>query len=482
MRGSRPRRLGAKVAPRGSDVTLDELTGGLPPPRRIEGARARLRADLARSGRKLVVLDDDPTGTQTVHGVKVYMDWSEGTLEGALQAADSAFYVSTNSRSLAPDEAESLAALIGRNLRDAARRLGAEVLVASRSDSTLRGHFPVEVSALASALYGAVDGVILAPCFFEAGRYTVGDVQWVETAGELVEAHRTEFARDRAFGYRSSDLKEWVAEKSAGAIPSSRVISIRLDLLRSGGEDYVAEALARSKDGSPIIANAACYEDLEILAGAVARVESAGKRFIYRTAASFVKARAGIEDRPFLTREETQAGAGPGLVVVGSYIGKTTRQVKALLDAGLARGVELGVDELDDGRSAEGEVARVAREAASVLSSGSSVAVYTSRTLRETSDSIAAGKTVMSALCDAVRRIDARPSWIVAKGGITSIEIARSALRAATAEVLGQIASGVSVWRTGPPAVWGEVPYVVFPGNVGGDEALLDVVRALSGR
>ena len=108
----------------------------------VEALRAALAAQASPS---LPVVDDDPTGTQTVHGVAVRADWAD--LSGELRSDKSCFYLLANTRAL--DEAAAVARNreIGRELRRGGPRL-----VVSRSDSTLRGHFPAEVDALADGL------------------------------------------------------------------------------------------------------------------------------------------------------------------------------------------------------------------------------------------------------------------------------------------------------------------------------------------
>ncbi len=88
----------------------------------------------------------------------------------------------------------------------------------------------------------------------------------------------------------------------------------------------------------------------------------------------------------------------------------------------------------------------------------------------------------MAGLCDVVSAIEGRPGFLVAKGGITSIEIARRALQCPEAEVLGQALKGVPVWRLGAGSKWSDVPYVVFPGNVGDEAALANVTGMLLGK
>src|SRR3989304_3412873 len=126
-------------------MTLSELLANQPPVRKIPDARGHIRRALIDSGKRLVVIDDDPTGMQTVQDVPVFMDWSVGTLRKAIASGEPVFFVSVNSRSLGPPDATALALEVGRNLREATERENAEILLASRSDSTLRGHYPYEV-------------------------------------------------------------------------------------------------------------------------------------------------------------------------------------------------------------------------------------------------------------------------------------------------------------------------------------------------
>lgn len=474
-------------------MNLAERLAALPPPRVVAGARRALRDGLLRSRTKLVVVDDDPTGTQTVHGVRVFTDWSGPILAAALARPEPLFYVSTNSRSLPGKDAEGLAHELGHNLRAAALQAGVRVIAASRSDSTLRGHYPSEVEALAAELAdhpggtggprgtGSLDGVILVPAFFDAGRYTIDNVHWVDMGGTLVPAHETESARDPDFGFAHGDLREWVQEKTGGRIPADRVRCISIDLLRREGPGGVTALLEQARDGIPIVANAACDEDLEVLALGVQEAEARGKRFIYRTSASFVKVRGGVEDRPLLTRAEMGVGPGAGLVIAGSYVARTTAQIDALAKSGKITPIEISVPLLVAEGSHDAEVERVSRAAGAAMAGGAHVLVFTTRTRQSARDFLAAGRRVMAGLCGVVSSIGDRPGFVVAKGGITSIALARTALGCSEAEVLGQVLKGVPVWRLGAGSKWNDVPYVVFPGNVGEETSLLEVVDLLSG-
>ena len=107
-------------------MKLSEIMASQPPVRHIPDARRQIRKSLVDSGKRLVVIDDDPTGVQTIHGVSVFMDWSVEVLRKAIVSQEPVFFISTNSRSLNPVETQNLSLEVGRNLREAARLEGAE--------------------------------------------------------------------------------------------------------------------------------------------------------------------------------------------------------------------------------------------------------------------------------------------------------------------------------------------------------------------
>jgi uncharacterized protein YgbK (DUF1537 family) len=442
-----------------------------------------IQASVRASGAKVVVLDDDPTGTQTVHGVPVLTTWTVAALRAELETELPACYLLTNSRSMVPDAASALAAEIGRNLAAAARETGRPFVVVSRSDSTLRGHFPGEVQALADALGQQFDAWILAPYFLAGGRYTIGDVHYVAEGEWLVPAGATEFARDAAFGYRASNLRTWVEEKSGGYIPAAAVASISIEDIRRGGPDRVAARLLELPGGVCAV-NAASDRDLAIFVQGLLMAEARGRRYLYRTAASFVAMRAGIPPRPLLTRADLDLpGAGGGLIVVGSYVPKSSGQVAALLERPGLAAVEVDVTALLDGARQGGEVARAAREANALLGRGKDAVLYTSRRLivgDDAASSLAIGRRVSDSLVAIVRAIEVRPCYLLAKGGITSSDVATLGLGVRRALVLGQILPGVPVWQLGPESRHPGMPYIVFPGNVGGPGALAEIVEMLA--
>jgi uncharacterized protein YgbK (DUF1537 family) len=431
---------------------------------------------------KIVVLDDDPTGTQTVHGVPVLTEWSVPLLVAELTAPGSCFYILTNSRAFPPPRACAINREIGLNLVSAGKQCGRSFHVVSRSDSTLRGHYPAETDALADALGGNFDATLIIPAFFDAGRVTMNDIHYVADSTGMVPAGETEFARDATFGYRSSNLRAWVEEKTSGRVRAGEVVSFSLADLR-GDPARLAAKLTALSHAAVAIVNAAVPGDLHALAQALAVAQANGKRFLFRTAASFVAAYAGISPRPLLRAGEiAPPGRGGGLVVVGSYVGKTSLQLDNLLRSTAVSGVEIAVEQLLVADARAGEVARAAQQVETLLEQGANVALYTSRKLvtgRDAAENLAIGEIVSRSLVEIVSALRKKPRWLVAKGGITSSDVATGALGVRRALVLGQALPGIPVWQLGPETRWPGLAFVVFPGNVGGSDALCQLVAML---
>jgi uncharacterized protein YgbK (DUF1537 family) len=465
----------------------------LPEIRQEPDARERIRRSHAATGRRIAVLDDDPTGSQAVHHVSVVTVLDEVEYATALDVAGATCFILTNTRSLPAAGAVELNSGVARSLFQLAHRLEVPVDIVSRSDSTLRGHVIEEVRALDAtrrAVTGrGYDGVLLAPAYFEAGRFTAADIHWARIGDQLVPVGETEFARDATFGYQSSNLKEFVAEKSGGAVTPDQVRSITLDDIRLGGPERVAQILSAVTGGAFVVVNATEYADYEIVVLGLLHAEDAGQTFLHRTGPSFVRALVGQEPQEPLTAQAIWPQGHPGghgLVVVGSHVGLTSRQVAVAQRRGGLTEIELDVSQLSDLASTDTHVHETSRRVLSALAE-SDVLLFTSRSLVRGANadaSLEIARRVSTALTAVVRNaLTANPSWVVAKGGITSHDVAVRGLGIRRAEVLGQLLPGmVSVLRPreAVPEAIGK-PYVVFAGNVGDENTLADVIDLFSG-
>ena len=467
--------------------TLDELTAGLP-----EGPVVDPAAVAASLTRALVVLDDDPTGTQSVADLPVVTGWSVEDLTWALSTGAPAVYVMTNSRSLDPADAERLNVEVVTNALAAAERVGRPVSFVSRSDSTLRGHYPLEPATIADLLERAgtrVDGVILSPAFPDAGRVTVHGTHYAGSAETgFVPVGQTEFAGDKTFGYAASDLPAWVEEKTAGAVKAEEVAVIDLATLRTD-EDAVVATLSAAHNRAPIAVDCVEENDLLLLARALQRAEDAGSTFVYRVGPPFVRARIGQSPRTPLTAAQAQpapeSDAVGGLVVVGSHVGLTGRQVDALRAATATPEIVLDVPTVLDPDRRDAHVLAVAEQAVEALATGNVVVRRGGAFVagRDAEESLDFARRVSAAVVEVVQRIVAArcPRFVIAKGGITSSDVASRGLGMSRALVRGPMLPGIVSLREPQDGPAAGVPYIVFAGNVGDDDSLARVVTTLTG-
>jgi uncharacterized protein YgbK (DUF1537 family) len=185
---------------------------------------------------KIIALDDDPTGSQTVHSCLLLTRWDVATLKEGLLDDSPLFFVLTNTRGMDAERAATITREVCVNLKQALAELAADgttinPVMVSRSDSTLRGHYPVETDIIAEEL-GPFDAHFMVPAFFEGGRITRDSVHYLMVDGEPVAVHETEFAKDSVFGYQHSYLPDYVEEKTNGRIPADQVERFVLDDVR----------------------------------------------------------------------------------------------------------------------------------------------------------------------------------------------------------------------------------------------------------
>jgi uncharacterized protein YgbK (DUF1537 family) len=258
-----------------------------------------------------------------------------------------------------------------------------------------------------------------------------------------------------------------------------------LDAIRRKGPDRVNEILSGLAPGSVCVVNAVSYRDVEVFVRGLMETRRQGKHFLYRSAASFVRVRCGIAPRDLLQADELVADhRNGGLFVVGSYVPKTTEQINLLKRQADLAAVEIDVARLLNAPLREVEVNSAADMMNTTIASGRDVLLYTSRELikdRTAEGSLEIGRRVSDSLIDIVRRLRHQPSYLVAKGGITSSDIATKGLGVRRAMVMGQVLPGVPVWQLGAETRYPGMAYIVFPGNVGETDALA-VIKARLGR
>lgn len=453
-------------------------------------AEALLSQAMEGFHKKLVVLDDDPTGVQTVHDVSVYTDWEEESIRKGFEEKEAMFFILTNSRSFSVEETTKVHQDIAARVAKVARELGQDFMIISRGDSTLRGHYPLETQLLADGLTKnegvVIDGEIICPFFPEGGRYTMDNIHYVKEQENLVPAGMTEFAKDKTFGYKSSDLTEYVEEKTEGKYHKEDCITISLDELNALDVQGIKDKLMSAQNMAKIIVNAVSYADLKIFCAALVLAMKAGKHYMARTAAAFTKVMGRISDQPLLGRAQLEGDTkNGGIVLIGSHVKKTTDQLNCLkkLD-GQADFMEFQVNTVFEENGLEKEVERTVKAAEEKILSGRTVVIYTSRQLLAPENMTPEEKLhisvkISNAVTSIIGKLSVKPKFIIAKGGITSSDVGTKALRVKKARVMGQVKKGIPVWMTGEESKFPGMPYIIFPGNVGEVSTLKEIVEEL---
>lgn len=449
-----------------------------------------LADELKNFNKKIIVLDDDPTGVQTVHGISVYTDWSPENIESGFAEDNSMFFILTNSRGFTAEETEKAHKEIASIIRETADKHNKEFIIISRGDSTLRGHYPLETEVLKNTVEAqsdvSFDGEVIMPFFQEGGRFTIDNVHYVQDEDDLIPAGETEFAKDRTFGYSSSHLGEWAQEKSMGAFKASDAVYLSLEDIRSLRIDHLVEQLMSASDFNKVIVNATQYVDAKVVVIALIRAMNAGKHFMFRSAAALTKIIGGISDRGLLTKQEliTDHNGNGGLIMIGSHVKKTTEQFEVLKTSSFIEFIEFDVHLVLHPEQFQTEIERVIETTERLIRQGQTVAVYTKRERLDLGDNqqeeeLKLSVKISDAVTSIVKKLSVRPSFIIAKGGITSSDIGTNGLSVKRATVAGQIKPGIPVWLTGSESKYPGLAYVIFPGNVGSKTSLKEVAELL---
>jgi uncharacterized protein YgbK (DUF1537 family) len=433
---------------------------------------------------KIIVLDDDPTGSQTVHSCLLLSRWDVATLKQGLQDDAPLFFVLTNTRGIDAKSAADITREVCVNLKQALADMEAagqaiNPVVVSRSDSTLRGHYPVETDVIAEEL-GPFDAHFMVPAFFEGGRITRNSVHYLIVDGEPVPVHETEFARDSVFGYKHSYLPDYVEEKTRGRIKATEVERFLLDDVRGDSQ----ARLMSVHDNQCCVVDCETQADLDNFCSQLMTVAGKGKRFLFRSGASLLTALAQLPPQPVRAQDmgDYVRDGKAGAVIVGSHVQKTTQQLDALLKMPGIVAIEVDVERIADEYNALLEA--LADKIAAIHQAGKSAVIFTSRlekTFATQAQRLDFGVLVSNFLMDIVRNLPSSLGFLISKGGITSNDVLSKGLSLRTSRVLGQILPGCSVVRC--PANhsrYPDLPVVIFPGNVGDQDSLAKAYQYLA--
>jgi uncharacterized protein YgbK (DUF1537 family) len=415
----------------------------------------------------VAVLDDDPTGVQTLGGVRVLLDWRD---ERAVRTAGRArsLHLLTNARAFPPVEARTLV----RSAAAAVLSAAPNTRVVLRGDSTLRGHVLEEYLAVRDALGTAgYPPLVLVPALPSAGRVTVDGVQYLERDGARLPVHVTEYASDGVFAYSSSRLLEWAEERTRGLFPAAEGTEVHLATLREDGPGAVAAALTRAAAGGQATAVAVDSEtadDVELVAEGLGRAAAAGLESIVRCGPALAGALGAATAREYVD----VPAAARVLLVCGSYVPQSLRQLAAV-----AARFPDAVVAVDPAELATAAFDEPARALAARLDEGLAVLAVAGVRSAELSD-LAGGLRVARGLAALLAKIDRPDALVLLKGGVTSAVGLREGLGAEAADIVGPVLPGVALWQILEPA---RRSALVIPGNVGGDDLLVDLLeRALA--
>ena len=409
----------------------------------------------------MVVLDDDPTGIQTVHGCLLITRWDEESVRLGFQDSEPFFYILTNTRAMTREDAAEVTREAMEMVVKVNQDYGYQLIIVSRSDSCLRGHFPLETDVMRQCLvehgYSVYEKTPFCPAFIEAGRVTIDGIHYMRDGKQLIPVSQTEFARDNVFAYHTSILTEYIKEKGADPDDYEIVDAESYDELYRFARHLTSDILPQTSDLRPH-----------------------PSAIVIRSSSSLPKAISGISDIPLLDRSilSPQPSAltplNPGCFIVGSHVKKTTLQLEQLLQAEGTCAIEVDVQRiLDDSALLMSETLDTIRQ---VVEMGLTPVVYTSRQeirLDDADQRQHLGQQVSDFLVDIVYRLPFTPSYLVGKGGITSHDILTKGLGIRSARVLGQVIPSV------PCVMAPHFPYIIFPGNVGNEDSLREVYLKL---
>lgn len=409
-----------------------------------------------------MVLDDDPTGSQAATGVRVLLRPDSAATRRWLDSAEHALYVVTNTRSLS--EAATVE-LLGDYVAELDRLCGGPArrpAIVLRGDSTLRGHVRAEIDTLSTP-----DSVaVFVPAYPDGGRVTIDGTHLLRTDSGPTPVAETEFARDPVFGYRDSYLPDWFAAHA----PGRPVVTVPLASVRSD-QTALAGVIGTAAPGTVVVPDAETNADVRAI---VTAVQAAERPVVLRGSSTVAALRSGVLSTGYLSGPHRRAGRT--LVVCGSHTGASTRQLTALR-------AERGVDGVELPSRTEMpidvEVATVRDRLRAVLDRDGIAVLSTERVRPADLGSLADGAAMMRRLTAGVAAVAGELDACVVKGGISSAEVAGVSFAAVQARVTGQLEAGISWWRLRTGAR--ELDYVVVPGNMGDDHALVRCVAAVAG-
>ena len=448
---------------------------------------------------KIIIFDDDPTGSQTVYGCPLLLNWDEQTLEKAFAKSSPLIFILTNTRSLSSSLAVNKTREICSSIKKFFLRQGYskdDYFYISRGDSTLRGHGVLEPAILAEEL-GPFHATFHIPAFLEGGRTTENGIHYLNG----VPVHTTDFGRDKIFGFSTSNLSKWIEDKSFGKIQEKNILHVQIKQLdmafnNKDGFKSLLSFLSKLENNISVVVDAKSPYHLETLARAI-KVLSKEKRFLFRTAASFINSLSGLPPNPkdtadlvSLKSKKNEFEYKPGLIMVGSHVKLATDQLEVLLNDNSCEGLEIpvrklaGIFALEDSQQAILELEDILLSKIDYILDIKKVPVlYTSREemkFSSYSKRMNFGLELAEFMAILVRKITNKLGYIICKGGITTQLLLQKGLNFNQVDLKGQILPGLSIVTSNSDQY--DLPVVTFPGNLGNEKTLLESFRLMESK
>ncbi len=451
---------------------------------------------------KIIVFDDDPTGSQTVFNCTLLLEFSDKNLIRSLENPSDLLFLLTNTRALSPELAEEKTRKICRsllkNLRVSEQRLE-DIFFISRGDSTLRGHGILEPNILNQEL-GPFDATFHVPAFLEGGRTTVNGIHLLNE----LPVHKSIFAKDKIFGYSKSYLPDWIEEKSQGKIKSGMVKMVSIQTLNSAiqtkeGMNNLINFLYKLSSNQHVVVDAQLPIHLITFSDAIKSLYGK-KRFLFRSAASLINALSSIplnsnpiKEFSSLRLKGLNGKPLPGFILVGSHVQLADEQLGTLLQKkDYFHGIKLNVDQISkalDEKPLDLLLTDLERswlkEINSALDNDITPVLYTSRqelTFLSSSLRMSFGLQLAEIMARLTGSISNRIGYIISKGGITSQILLSKGLNLELVHLIGQVMPGISMVSAFSSNTSGCLPVVTLPGNLGNKNTLFELWERMESR
>jgi len=445
---------------------------------------------------KFVVIDDDPTGSQTVHDCLLLLKWDCSTLAKGFESKSNLFFILANTRSLSENDAKLTLEEICKNLKTviALQAHEEEIIFISRGDSTLRGHNFLEPSALNSYL-GPFDATFHIPAFIEGKRLTINGSHFVDKT----PIDQTIFARDEIFGFETSNVKNLLFQKSKSQIKIEDIQNLLLphiEILNDEENNIVFKKLKNLNNNQHVIVDIENYSQLKKFSLVIKKL-ARQKKFLFRTAASFISSisekKSVTQSKKFVSNlriRNKEKSFLPGLIIGGSYVKLSTMQLNNLLEIRNCNPIELDVFEFFKISSSDNNKKQMnlfknkfLKEIRFSFEKGKTPVLFTSRKFMplDSSELFNFYNSLACFIAELVADLKYEIGYLISKGGITTNMILSNGLNADYVYLEGQILTGISVVTCNLKNDK-KLPIVTHPGNIGTKDSLVNIWKVFENK